>query len=186
MEDDLERIDARMREIIAESQPFVRDEMPADKAREVFAGHRFKLEIIDDASTDPMSATSASESVRTYENPPTQPEGRRRRSTATPGFIDLCRGPHVPDTGYHLGHFKLMRVAGAYWRGDEGNPQLQRIYGTAWDSKKALEEHLAPARGGRQARPPQARRSSSTCSASPTRSAPAWPCSTPRAGSCAG
>ena len=63
-----------MREIMAESQPFVRDELPADKAREVFAGHRFKLEIIDDASTDPMSATSASESVRTYENPPTQPK----------------------------------------------------------------------------------------------------------------
>ena len=48
----------------------------------------------------------------------------------------------MPDTSEHLGHFKLMRVAGAYWRGQEGNPQLQRIYGTAWDSKKALEEHL--------------------------------------------
>ena len=130
-----------MREIIAESQPFVRDELPADKAREVFAGHRFKLEIIDDASTDPMSATSSSESVRTYENPPKQPKDAPPFN-GYPGFIDLCRGPHVPDTGVHLGHFKLMRVAGAYWRGQEGNPQLQRIYGTAWDSKKALEEHL--------------------------------------------
>ncbi len=141
VEDDLERIEARMRQIIAESQPFVRDEIPADKAREVFAGHRFKLEIIDDASTDPMSATSSSESVRTYENPPPRPKAEPPFA-GYPGFIDLCRGPHVPDTGYHLGHFKLMRVAGAYWRGQEGNPQLQRIYGTAWDSKKALEEHL--------------------------------------------
>jgi len=141
VEDDLVRIEARMRQIISESQPFVRDELPADKAREVFAGHRFKLEIIDDASTDPMSATSSSESVRTYENPPPQPKADPPFA-GYPGFIDLCRGPHVPNTGYHLGHFKLMRVAGAYWRGQEGNPQLQRIYGTAWDSKKALEEHL--------------------------------------------
>jgi threonyl-tRNA synthetase len=139
--DDLDRIEARMREIIAEAQPFVRDELPAVRAREVFAGHRFKLEIIDDASTDPMSATSGSESVRTYENPPTAPKDRPPFA-GYPGFIDLCRGPHVPDTKRHLGHFKLMRVAGAYWRGDEKNPQLQRIYGTAWDSKQALDAHL--------------------------------------------
>jgi len=125
--DDLDRIDARMREIIAEQQPFVRDEIAADKAREIFKGHRFKLEIIDDASTDPMSATESGR-VRTYENPPR--------------FIDLCRGPHVEHTGRHLGHFKLMRVAGAYWRGDEHNAQLQRIYGTAWPSKQALADHL--------------------------------------------
>ncbi len=141
VEDDLVRIDARMREIMDEAQPFVRDEMPAADARVIFAQHRFKLEIIDDASTDPMSATSASETVRTYENPPAEPKDSLP-FVGYPGFIDLCRGPHVPTTGDHLGHFKLMRVAGAYWRGDEKNPQLQRIYGTAWDSKKALEEHL--------------------------------------------
>ena len=73
-----------------------------------------------------MSATETG-LVRTYENPP--------------NFIDLCRGPHVPDTG-RLGHFKLMRVAGAYWRGDEKNPMLQRIYGTAWASKKDLAAYL--------------------------------------------
>jgi threonyl-tRNA synthetase len=73
-----------------------------------------------------MSATDTG-LVRTYENPP--------------NFIDLCRGPHVPHTG-RLGHFKLMRVAGAYWRGDENQPMLQRIYGTAWDTKEALAEHL--------------------------------------------
>jgi threonyl-tRNA synthetase len=125
--DDLERIDARMREIVGEQQPFVRDEIDADKAREVFADHRFKLEIIDNTSVDPMSATETG-LVRTYENPPR--------------FIDLCRGPHVEHTGRHLGHFKLLRVAGAYWRGDERNPQLQRIYGTAWATRQQLDEHL--------------------------------------------
>jgi threonyl-tRNA synthetase len=139
--DDLDRIDARMREIIDERQAFVRDEISADAAREIFAGHRFKLEIIDDASTDPMSGTGDRGEVRTYENPPAKPKDHPPFH-GRPGFIDLCRGPHVVDTGTHVGHFKLMRVAGAYWRGDEHNPQLQRIYGTAWDSRKALEAHL--------------------------------------------
>jgi len=138
--DDLEHIEARMREIIAEQQPFVRDEIPADEARQVFADHRFKLEIIADAATDPMSVSEAGK-VRTYENPPPAPK-EHPPFAGRPGFIDLCRGPHVPHTGRHLGHFKLMRVAGAYWRGDEHNPQLQRIYGTAWESRKALESHL--------------------------------------------
>jgi threonyl-tRNA synthetase len=139
--DDLDRIDARMREIIHEHQPFVREEIPADDARKIFADHRFKLEIIDDASTDPMSGTGERGEVRTYENPPAEPKDHPPFH-GRPGFIDLCRGPHVEDTGRHLGHFKLMRVAGAYWRGDEHKPQLQRIYGTAWDSRKALEAHL--------------------------------------------
>jgi threonyl-tRNA synthetase len=139
--DDLDRIDARMREIIDERQAFVREEIPADEARDIFAGHRFKLEIIENASTDPMSGTSDRGEVRTYENPPGKPKDHPPFH-GRPGFIDLCRGPHVEDTGRHLGHFKLMRVAGAYWRGDEHNPQLQRVYGTAWDSRKALDAHL--------------------------------------------
>jgi threonyl-tRNA synthetase len=126
-EDDLPRIEARMREIIKEQQPFIRDEIDADAARTLFKDHKYKLEIIDDASTDPMSATESG-LVRTYENPPR--------------FIDLCRGPHVEHTGRHLGQFKLMRVAGAYWRGDEKKPQLQRIYGTAWATKQQLDDHL--------------------------------------------
>src|SRR5262245_10111933 len=126
-EDDLPRIESRMREIMQERQPFIREEVSADEARELFRDHPYKLLIIDDASTDPMSATESG-LVRTYENPPR--------------FIDLCRGQHVEHTGCHLGHFKLMRVAGAYWRGDEKNPQLQRIYGTAWASKADLEAHL--------------------------------------------
>jgi threonyl-tRNA synthetase len=125
--DDLERIDARMREIIKEKQPFVRDEIPSEQARVVFKDHKYKLEIIDGAAEDPTSVTEAG-TVRTYENPPR--------------FIDLCRGPHVEHTGRHLGHFKLMRVAGAYWRGDEKNAQLQRIYGTAWATKADLDAHL--------------------------------------------
>ena len=124
--DDLERIEARMREIIKEKQPFLRDEITDAAAKEVFAAHPFKLEIIEGTADDPMSATPGG-LVRTYENPPK--------------FIDLCRGPHVPDTG-RLGHFTLTRVAGAYWRGDERNPMLQRIYGTAWESAKALDQHL--------------------------------------------
>jgi len=124
--DDLERLDARMREIIAEHQPFIRDEIPSDEARVIFKDHKYKLLIIDGEADDPTSATEKG-LVRTYENPPR--------------FIDLCRGPHVPDTG-RLGHFKLMRVAGAYWRGDEKQPMLQRIYGTAWASKKDLDDHL--------------------------------------------
>ncbi len=124
--DDLDRLDKRMREIIAEKQPFIRDEIPEDAALELFSGHKYKCEIIRGAADDPTSATESG-LVRTYENPPR--------------FIDLCRGPHVPDTG-RLGHFKLMRVAGAYWRGDERNPMLQRIYGTAWASKKDLETYL--------------------------------------------
>ena len=139
--EDLDRIDARMREIIDEQQAFVREELPADDARKIFDGHRFKLEIIENASTDPMSATSAAGNVRTYENPPAKPKDHPPFA-GRPGFIDLCRGPHVEHTGRHLGHFKLLRVAGAYWRGDERNPQLQRIYGTAWDSRKALADHL--------------------------------------------
>jgi threonyl-tRNA synthetase len=125
-EEDLERIDARMREIIAEKQPFVRDEIPDAQALELFADHPFKIQIIEGAADDPMSATEPG-LVRTYANPP--------------NFIDLCRGPHVPHTG-RLKHFTLMRVAGAYWRGDENQPMLQRIYGTAWDTKEALAAHL--------------------------------------------
>jgi len=114
--DDLLRIEGRMREILAEAQPFVRAEHAKDEAREIFKANPLKLEIIDGAE-DPMAGTDI-DRVSTYANPPR--------------FIDLCRGPHVEHTGRHLGHFKLLRIAGAYWRGDEKNQQLQRIYGTAW------------------------------------------------------
>jgi threonyl-tRNA synthetase len=128
-DDDLARIDAKMREIMAADQPFVREEHTVEEGLELFADQPYKLEIIErvDASTD--EAEGASETgVSAYRN--------------TPGFVDLCLGPHVPSTG-RLGHFALQRVAGAYWRGDEHRQQLQRIYGTAWESDKALQAHLA-------------------------------------------
>ena len=140
-EDDLARIEERMRAILQEAQPFVKSEIDADQARQIFADHKYKLEIIDNASTDPMSATSARGEVRCYENIPPEPRPNQTFH-GHDGFIDLCRGPHVPTTSDHLGHFKLMRVAGAYWRGDEKNPQLQRIYGTAWATKQELADHL--------------------------------------------
>ena len=123
-EEDLERIEARMREIVREDQPFTREEMSVEEGLRLFDDQPYKREIIEG-----VDATEGAEGsvVSTYRN--------------APGFVDLCRGPHVPTTS-RLGHFKLMRVAGAYWRGDEKRPQLQRIYGTAWESDKALKEHL--------------------------------------------
>jgi threonyl-tRNA synthetase len=131
-DEDLERIESVMREIIAEDQPFVRHEHSIDEGLALFADQPFKREIIEAVANgadevDAGPAPASAPTVSTYWN--------------APSFTDLCRGPHVPSTGL-LGHFKLMRVAGAYWRGDEKRQQLQRIYGTAWESEKALSEHL--------------------------------------------
>jgi threonyl-tRNA synthetase len=125
-DDDLERIESRMKEIIGRKQPFIRAEVTRGEADELFRNHPYKLEILDGEADDPTSGPEGGV-ITTYRN--------------TDEFVDLCRGPHVPDTG-HLGHFKLMRVAGAYWRGDEKRQMLQRIYGTAWASKKDLQAHL--------------------------------------------
>ncbi len=123
-EDDLERIEARMREIVAADQPFTRSELSRDEGLALFAAQPYKVEIIEGVDSDEGAGGGV---VSTYRN--------------SDSFVDLCRGPHVPSTS-KLGHFKLMRVAGAYWRGDEKRPQLQRIYGTAWESDRALKEHL--------------------------------------------
>jgi threonyl-tRNA synthetase len=128
-DDDLERIDAEMRLIIKEDQPFTRAELSVAEGLALFKDQPYKLEIINGVSTgdaEDLAETSATV-VSTYSN--------------TPSFVDLCRGPHVPSTS-RLGHFKLTRVAGAYWRGDEHRPQLQRIYGVAFESEEALEAHL--------------------------------------------
>jgi threonyl-tRNA synthetase len=127
-EADLERIDARMREVIGEAQPFVREEMDKATGLELFADQPFKREIIEGAESTEGAEAGV---VSVYKNP----------KNGDPGFVDLCRGPHVPHTK-RLGAFKLMKVAGAYWRGDEKRPMLQRIYGTAWPSKKELDAHL--------------------------------------------
>jgi threonyl-tRNA synthetase len=136
-EDDLERIEARMREIVAEDEPFVREEYDVDAGLELFADQPFKQEIIRNVTTGSAGDDDAGEvggdgTVGVYKN--LHPDG-------TVAYVDLCRGPHVPSTG-KLGAFKLTKVAGAYWRGDEKRPMLQRIYGTAWESDKALKEHL--------------------------------------------
>ena len=125
-DDDLERISTKMKEIVGNKQPFVRREIQREEADSLFADHPYKLEILDGEADDPTSGPEDGV-ITTYRN--------------TDVFVDLCRGPHVPDTGY-LGHFQLMRVAGAYWRGDESRQMLQRIYGTAWASKKELKTHL--------------------------------------------
>ena len=134
-EEDLSRIEAEMRAIIDEAQPFQREEHTIAEGLEIFADQPYKREIIERVAQAAvgLDAELLAEAggnpggVSTYRN--------------GPGFVDLCRGPHVPSTD-RLGHFKLTRVAGAYWRGDEHRPQLQRVYGTAWESDKALEAHL--------------------------------------------
>ena len=121
--EDLEGIEAEMQRIIAEDQPFVREEMSREAGLELFGAQPFKTEIIESVDE---SEVASDETVSVYRNNE---------------FVDLCRGPHVSSTG-RLKAVKLQRAAGAYWRGDERRPQLQRIYGTAWESPKALEEHL--------------------------------------------
>jgi threonyl-tRNA synthetase len=118
--DDLAAIEKRMGELAAKNEPVVRRVLPRDEAVAHFKaqGEHYKAEII--------GSIPAGEDVSLYR------EG---------GFEDLCRGPHVPSTG-RLKHFKLMKVAGAYWRGDQANEQLQRIYGTAWASKDDLAAYL--------------------------------------------
>ncbi len=131
-DDDLSVIEATMRAIIAEDQPFTRGEYSIDEGLELFSDQPFKVEIIrgvasGTAADEDLDEVASDSVVSAYTN--------------AGAFVDLCRGPHVPSTG-RLGHFKLMRVAGAYWRGDENRPQLQRIYGTAWESEAALAAYL--------------------------------------------
>ncbi len=121
--EDLEGIEAKMREIIKEDQPFVRESASVDQALELFDEHPFKKEII--ANVD-SSEVSDGEDVTLYRNN---------------GFVDLCRGPHLPSTG-RIPAFKLTKTSGAYWRGDQERDQLQRIYGTSWPSQNELDDHL--------------------------------------------
>jgi threonyl-tRNA synthetase len=126
-DEDLERIEAEMRSIVAEDQPFERHEHSIEEGLELFEDQPFKREIIEAVRHGAEVDADPGSMVTSYRN--------------SDAFTDLCRGPHVPSTG-RLGHFRLQRVAGAYWRGDEHRPQLQRIYGTAFESDAALAEHL--------------------------------------------
>jgi threonyl-tRNA synthetase len=128
-ESDLPRIEERMREIVAADQPFVREELSRAEALERFADQPYKREIVE--SLD-VGEVSGGETVTVYRND---------------GWADLCLGPHVPSSG-RLAAFRLTKLAGAYWRGDEGRPMLTRIYGTAWATPKdlrAYEHRLAEA-----------------------------------------
>ena len=135
--DDLERIEAEMREIIKANQPFTRSEMSMAQAKELFADQPYKIEIIE-------RVESAIQGTGAADNDDAAEVGEGGVISAyrnTDEFVDMCVGPHVPSTG-KLGVFKLQRVSGAYWRGNEKGPMLQRIYGTAWESKQALADHL--------------------------------------------
>ena len=130
--EDLEKIEVRMRELIAARQPFVYREVSPEEARQLFKDQPYKLELIEailQGGTDEYGNESEEAPVvSTY-----------RHDT----FEDLCRGPHVEQAGeIPPDAFKLMNVAGAYWRGDEHKPMLQRIYGTAWLRKQDLEQYL--------------------------------------------
>jgi threonyl-tRNA synthetase len=118
--EDLEKIEAKMEEIIANDEPFRREEISKEEAIILFKnmGESYKVEIIEEIPDDKVSL------YRTGET-----------------FVDLCRGPHIPSTG-RVKAVKLLSVAGAYWRGNEKNPMLQRIYGVSYPSKEELDEHL--------------------------------------------
>jgi len=116
--DDLPVIEDLMRKIVAENSEFVRREVSKDEARALFAGQPYKLELLDDLEEGHVSVYTQG------------------------AFTDLCRGPHVASAG-QIGAFKLLRTAGAYWRGDESRPMLQRIYGVAFPTVQELDSHLA-------------------------------------------
>ena len=136
--DDLSRIDKRMQQIVKEGQTFSRRVVSDDEARAELADEPYKLELIGlkgsnaaDAADGADAEVGAAE-LTIYDNV---------RKDGSLAWKDLCRGPHIPTTRV-IPAFKLMRVAAAYWRGSEKNKQLQRIYGTAWESRDALKEHL--------------------------------------------
>ncbi len=130
--DDLKTIEKRMRQIIGGKHQFAYREVSAEEARQLFADQPYKLELIDGLAQGEIDeyGNEAAEKpvISTYKHDT---------------FEDLCRGPHVEHTGRIVADaFKLLSVAGAYWRGDEKNPMLQRIYGTAWGNRKELRKHL--------------------------------------------
>ena len=116
-EADFAKIEEEMKKLAKENIPFVRKEVSAEEAKKIFANNPYKQELIKEHENELISIYEQGD------------------------FTDFCRGPHVPSTGY-IKHFKLLSVAGAYWRGDSANKQLTRIYGTSWWSEEALKAHL--------------------------------------------
>ncbi|HEX2727737.1 MAG TPA: TGS domain-containing protein, partial [Beijerinckiaceae bacterium] len=119
--DDFPAIEKKMREIIGQDKPFTKESWSRDKAKQVFRdkGENFKVELVDAI-----------------------PEGEDLKIYRQGEWFDLCRGPHMTSTGKVGNAFKLMKVAGAYWRGDANNPMLTRIYGTAWVDQAQLDQYL--------------------------------------------
>ena len=141
--DDLARVDKRMQQIVKEGQTFARRVVTDEQARAELADEPYKLELVGlkrssgsrgsvAAAADGADAEVGAGELTIYDN--LRPDGSL-------AWKDLCRGPHLPNTRA-IPAFKLMRVAAAYWRGSEANPQLQRIYGTAWESRDALKAYL--------------------------------------------
>ncbi|WP_024459881.1 threonine--tRNA ligase [Marinimicrobium sp. LS-A18] len=120
--EEMEAIEKRVQELIKKDYDVIKEMTPIERAREVFAnrGEDFKVELVDDL------IAAGEKAVGLYHHEE---------------YVDMCRGPHVPNTRV-MRYFKLMRVSGAYWRGDSSNKQLQRIYGTAWNDKKALKAYI--------------------------------------------
>jgi threonyl-tRNA synthetase len=132
--EDLEALEKRMRQIVKEGQLFSRRVYQSkEQARAELADEPYKVELVDDKSGDPAVMEVGGDELTAYDN--LNPRTRQRV------WSDLCRGPHIPTTR-HIPAFKLTRTSAAYWRGDQNNPSLQRIYGTAWESQEALDRHL--------------------------------------------
>ncbi|WP_084024878.1 threonine--tRNA ligase [Mycobacterium avium] len=132
--EDLDKLEKRMRQIVKEGQLFSRRVYESkEQARAELAGEPYKLELVDDKSGDPDIMEVGGDELTAYDN--LNPRTRERV------WGDLCRGPHIPTTR-HIPAFKLTRSSAAYWRGDQNNASLQRIYGTAWESQEALDDHL--------------------------------------------
>ncbi len=150
--EDIERIESEMSAIIKENQRFERTEVERDEALDLFKSQPYKIEIIEgvrraETKGDDGLASEASddEVISIYCNRRAgeqEKAGAGGQADGEAAFVDLCRGPHVPATG-RIKAFKLLRTSGAYWRGDEHRPMLQRIYGTAWESKDALKAYLS-------------------------------------------
>src|SRR5215470_599977 len=132
--EDLQALEKRMRQIVKEGQLFSRRVYASkDEAREELANEPYKLELVDDKSGDPEVMEVGGDELTAYDN--LNPRTRERV------WGDLCRGPHIPTTKF-IPAFKLTRSSAAYWRGNQENASLQRIYGTAWESQEALDRHL--------------------------------------------
>jgi threonyl-tRNA synthetase len=130
--EDLTAIERAMRGIVKQNQPFLREEVPLAEALSIFKDQPYKVEILQGIGESSEQGVEG-ETISLYRNP--------RRGRDGGSYLDLCRGPHLPSTG-DIPAFKLLRTSGAYWRGDEHRPMLQRIYGTAWFSQEDLDAHL--------------------------------------------